>query len=108
MSIAWAPIHVAEAHEDGKNIKRRIIKAGEEVNKGDLTDADWRQLHEEGVLRRQPFPKGVKQGESVRTALIRQANEARDAALSSVPTIIEPDEDDEPANTGGSKKPWER
>jgi len=106
MPYAWAPIHLAKDHEDGKRVVRNVIQPGEEVNKSDFTAEDWKQLHEEGVIRKQRYPEGVNLGESVRTAVIRQANEARENALNNVPNFEideeNPDDHDKP------RKPWER
>lgn len=105
MPYAWAPIHLAELHEDGKQVKRRVIQPGDEVSESDFTKEDWDQLREERVIRKNKFPEGVNRGESVRTALIRQANEARDAALDVTPDLDEPETNDGTDTT--EKKPWQ-
>lgn len=110
---AWAPIHLAERHGEGRDaeLHRNVVKAGEEVSKDMFTDEDWQQLHEEGVIRKQKYPEGVQLGESVRTAVIRQANEAREAALGNTPNL-DVDLTDDEENAGqtqesqGSRKPW--
>jgi hypothetical protein len=111
MPYAWAPIHLAEDHEGGKRVNRRVIKPGEEVSKSDFTDEDWEQFNKERIIRKEKYPEDVKQGESVRTAIIRKANEARDEALATAPDYGLNDdtkENDESNPRRSSQKPWER
>lgn len=119
MPYAWAPIRLKH-NANGRHDEKR---PGDEVSESDFDDKeDYDLLRREGVIRDREFPEGVSQGESVRTAILRQANEryANDTGLPEAMAILDPapseSEQTEEENNDNSqqqqqqerKQPWQR
>lgn len=107
---AWAPI----------STKNGIIPEGDKVTKDQVPEPDWSSLIACGVLRKQPYPKGVRTDESPRNAQLRQINEAvkeMTAPFQNPDMMIGDDESDDETTTttttendgGKDERPfWER
>lgn len=71
---AWVPIQI--------NHKKQL-RAGEVFDPSEFPDENIDQLLGEGIIREEPYPKGIVLGESVKRYQLRKLNEQIEAAKTS-------------------------